>query len=429
MAANSKIEWTTHTFNPWIGCTKVAAGCEHCYAERDMAKRLGKVQWGPHGTRVKTSAANWRKPLAWNRAAACDQSFDCNAGDHSDACPQSNRPRVFCASLADVFEDWPGNISSGRAEIVPACPENGFQQEIFRPLMWWRNDRGVCKSGETTVDRSRGERLATMNDLRRELFALIDATPNLDWLLLTKRPENIRRMTYDAWTEKVPGHVSQNEGDGRIWQPRPNVWLGTSIANQADADQNIPELLKCRKLAPVLFVSAQPLLGPVDLTSVAWPDIPNHRVDVLRCGYWNREGVSGCGPSAELGAPRGGFTNHSDMPGPIDWVICGGESGPHARPMHPDWARGLRDQCVAAGVPFFFKQWGEWAPWWVADNIPRRNNAPYGEFHDRQPSSWIDDCLCEEGSMTLYGVGKKAAGRMLDGREWNELPALNAHCS
>lgn len=351
MAANSKIEWTHHTFNPWIGCTKVAAGCQHCYAERDMDKRLGKVQWGPSGTRVKTSEANWKKPLAWNRAAA-------KAGE---------RHRVFCASLADVFEDWDG-IMRGH--------QGGYLHHADK---WYRS------KGEKFIeldDIAIGKSRVTMNDLRRELFALIDATPHLDWLLLTKRPENIAKMWPDCAVE--PNRQPHSDG-------RNNVWLGTSIANQADADRNIPELLKCRELAPVLFLSAEPLLGPVDLRRT-------HRLTER---------------------------NESPLPRPInqlDLVICGGESGPHARPMHSNWARSLRAQCQVAGVPYFFKQWGEWAPWAIADNVPHRDRVPYGEFHDRSPESWVDDCLCEEGSEVMYRIGKKAAGRLLDGREWNELP-------
>lgn len=241
MGQNSAIEWTDHTFNPWMGCAKVSDGCKHCYAETMMDKRWGKVEWGPQGTRVRTSAANWNQPLKWNREAEA-------AGV---------RRRVFCASLADVFEDRPA-------------------------LHLWRTD----------------------------LFKLIDATPHLDWLLLTKRPENVVKMVlWDA-----PG-----------CKPSGNVWFGTSVENQVTADERIPHLLRIP--AAVRFLSVEPLLGKIEFSNVT------KRSDaVFQLGKKAMDG--------------------------IHWVIVGGESGPKARPMHPDWARSIRDQCLAAGVPFFFKQTG-----------------------------------------------------------------------
>lgn len=261
---NSKIEWTDHTFNPWIGCTKVSDGCKHCYAEAQQDKRYGRVQWGPQGKRIRTAAANWRKPLKWDREAKA-------AG---------KRARVFCSSLADVFEEKPD------------------QPEIDE----WRSD----------------------------LFELISSTPNLDWLLLTKRPENVRK----AWHWELMGYP-------------PNVWIGTSVENQEQADKRIPALLEIP--AAVRFLSMEPLLGQV-------------YIDQL---------------------PR------------IDWVIVGGESGQNARPMHPYWARYIRNQCQAVGVPFFFKQWGEWQP----------RHTLNGE--------------------KMFRVGKHAAGRLLDGHEWNEFPLIS----
>ncbi len=347
MGANSKIEWTDHTFNPWRGCTKVAAGCANCYAERDAERFPDKLGiWGERGTRVVAAESTWKEPLKWNKAAAA-------AGE---------RQRVFCASLADVFEDWSGPIhdSNGNVLIIDQVGDWRFlwpEDEITRAFL-----RG-----------EHGKRAGTMNDVRVKLFALIDATPNLDWLLLTKRPENIARM----WCSHV-----NTDGSPPSKLRRPNVWLGTSIATQEDADQNIPELLKCRDLAPVLFVSAEPLLGPVEFSDVT------KRADA----------VQQLGKKALAG---------------IDWLICGGESGPGARPMHPDWARSLRDQGTAAGVPFFFKQWGEWGPF---DECMRSPKSMYahrdGTISDRH------DGL----AVTLKNYGKSKTGRMLDGREWNELP-------
>ena len=232
MGENSAIEWTDHTWNPWIGCTRVSQGCVHCYAEA-LAKRYSKAEWGPTAQRVRTSEANWRKPLQWNRKAE----------------QEGVRRRVFCASLADIFED---------------------------------NDQ--------------------LTDWRKDGFDVMAQTPWLDWLLLTKRPENILDMVPDEWRTV-----------GR-W-PR-NVWTGTTIEHQSVVINRLSELI--RVPAPVRFLSCEPLLGPLDLAE--WLDF-------------------------------------------ISWVIVGGESGQDARgPMHPDWPRSLLHQCQEANVPFLFKQWGQFVP-------------------------------------------------------------------
>jgi protein gp37 len=186
----------------------------------------------------------------------------------------------------------------------------------------------------------------TLPPHRERLWELIGRTPWLDWLLLTKRPENIARM--------VP------------WVTAPeNVWLGTTTENQKCADERIPHLLA--NPAPVHFLSCEPLLSPLDVSP------------------W-------------LGADR------------VNWILCGGESGAKAHPMHPDWARGLRDQCGTAGVPFHFKQWGEWLPL-----------ACHREFMDLGPA---DRPWCKVGDLpgAMVRVGKKAAGRLLDGVLWDEMP-------
>ncbi|WP_175698537.1 phage Gp37/Gp68 family protein [Burkholderia ambifaria] len=330
MSENSKIEWCDHTFNPFIGCTKVSPGCDHCYAEHLMDTRMHKVVWGPHGDRVRTSPANWRKPLAWNaqpfvECVAChwrgarrnfvrrgpnDLLWEmcpvCSSADFTPA-----RARVFCASLADVFDN----------SVDPA----------------WRAD----------------------------LFRLIADTPNLDWLLLTKRIGNVTAMLHEIGMDRLPD----------------NVWLGATIVNQAEADRDIPKLLAVS--ARVRFLSMEPLLGPVDLTSIPWR---GHRVSVLQ--GWN---------STEHGS---------------HWVIVGGESGHGARPMHPDWARTLRDQCAAAGVPFLFKQWGEWLP--VEPNGAAVRGC--GVTPVREPAFRF----AANHHFTM--VGKKAAGRHLDGRTHDEFP-------
>lgn len=210
---------------------KVSPACKHCYAE-SWAKRVGLGLWGARAPRRFFSDAHWREPLKWNRDAAA-------AGE---------RRRVFCASMADVFEA--------------------------------RDD---------------------LNPWRERLWPLIEATPFLDWLLLTKRPE----------------HVGDCVPWGRRWPN--NVWLGTTVETQHWAEKRLPVLLEYP--AAVRFASCEPLLGALDLRR------------------WLRL------------APRR-----------LDWVIVGGESGHKARPMNPAWACGLRDQCAHAGVPFHFKQWGHWRP-------------------------------------------------------------------
>lgn len=272
MGENTAISWATDTFNPWIGCTRVSSGCQHCYAEA-FARRYNKAEWGPTAQRVRTSAANWRKPILWNRKAAAE----------------GVRRRVFCASLADVFED--------NGQLV---------------------------------------------DWRAELFGLIEQTSALDWLLLTKRPENVNDMVPAYWRT------------GRHWPA--NLWIGTTVENQAAADKRIPALINIP--APVRFLSCEPLLGPVDLTGTTCDTV------------WIDAAYAATDPGL------GDLVRGEDWP--IHWVIAGGESGPHARPMNPDWARSIRDQCVAAGVPFHFKQWG--------------------------------------------GLTPKANGRELDGRIWDECP-------
>lgn len=307
MASETKIEWTDHTFNPWIGCTHVHAGCTNCYAEA-YAKRYGKAKWGPHGTRVKTSESYWKQPLKWNREAKA-------AGE---------RRKVFCASLADVFEYWGGeiNVSNGMRLLTGG----------------WQHRYGCY---ETT-----GEyRPATLDDVRIALFnTLIDETPCLDWLLLTKRPQNIHAM----WPETLR---------------RENVWLGTSASNQETAEAMIPELMLCRDLSPVLFVSAEPLLGPLDLT-------PFLRTDC--------DGLDERCEAGECDCPT--------SPG-IDWVIVGGESGYNARPCNVDWIRSIQKQCADAAVPCFIKQLGAkpYDPDWHGDGTPEGSRM---EPNDAKGGDW-----------------------------------------
>jgi protein gp37 len=226
-----------------------------------------------------------------------------------------------------------------------------------------------------------------------DLLDLVRTTPNLDWLLLTKRPENWRRRIEAIKTGNVdlaawllawllgPGEFGTGPFDGLQSPGAPdNVWLGTSVGTQKSADKRIPELLKIP--ARVRFLSCEPLLGPVEFSNVT------NRADCVQ----------------QLGKPA--------LDG-IHWVICGGESGGKARPMHPDWARSLRDQCTAVGVAFFFKQWGEWT---TGENAPGDDHLPVmvyfdGKWEESSPDHWTE----KDYGPLLYRAGKKRAGRLLDG--------------
>ena len=221
MAIDSKIEWTTHTFNPWWGCTKVSDGCKFCYAEA-IARRYGNDVWGVNKPRRTFGEKHWAEPLKWNASAQSS----------------GKRAQVFCASMADVFD--------------PAGPK----------------------------------------DERAKLWELIRSTPNLDWQLLTKRPEKIERFLPTDWNDGYK-----------------NVWLGTSVE-----DERVIGRVSTLSAIParVRFLSCEPLIGPLENLPLA----------------------------------------------DIHWVIVGGESGPRSRPMLTSWVQSIRQQCRAAGVPFFFKQWG-----------------------------------------------------------------------
>lgn len=313
MSENTPIEWAHHSFNPWVGCEKISPACAGCYAET-WAKRSGAPElW--QGARRRTTTSNWYQPLKWDAKARAE----------------GKRVRVFCASLADVFDN-----------AVPAQ---------------WRLD----------------------------LFELIGKTTNIDWLLLTKRIGNARRMLDEVMD--VLSHGLQEWGEPVVWS---HVWIGATVANQDEADRDIPKLLETP--SAVRFLSCEPLLGPIKLS----------HLDVERAGHREWCQIDALtGRHTDMGRPC------QDVPH-LDWVIVGGESGSKARPMHPEWARALRDQCVTAAVPFFFKQVGEWChvPGVQASYSYRPEALKYFKEHDA----------------TYAKVGKKAAGRTLDGRTWDQFP-------
>jgi protein gp37 len=323
VAENSKIEWTDATFNPWRGCTKVSAGCAHCYAET-LSGRNPKVLgvWGPNGTRVVAAESAWKEPVKWNRLAA--------EGRLPDGTPNQDghRPRVFCASLADVFEDWHGPMSASNGGVL-ARPyldaENRWEN-------WSTTDAGSLRTDP------QGWKPVAMNDVRARLFRVIHETPNLDWLLVTKRPENVSRHL-TRYAERIDTYVA--EAFSKVWGRR--VWLGTSVENQAAADERIPHLL--RAPAAARFLSCEPLLGPVDLRPKA-PDAYAHLGRFYHSGTFDPTGM---GPAADR------VLNCFPK---IDWVIVGGESGPGARLCNVEWVRSIVAQCRDAGVSVFVKQLG-----------------------------------------------------------------------
>ena len=278
MSEGTKIEWCDYTFNPWIGCTKVSPGCANCYAEsQDKFRSWTPEGWGKGKPRKRTTKANWQGPRKWQKkilAAQLLQSEQSGFGSYS----LLQKPRVFCASLADWLD----------AEV---------------PVEW-------------LVD----------------LLSLIEDTQGLDWLLLTKRPENweLRMLlAHRMADEKGLTWICQLLENWLHGDAPENVWIGTSVEDQRRADERVPELIQIP--AVVRFLSVEPMLGPVDLSSPR----------LATCGVQNNFVSPGCLSS-----------------GPLHWVICGGESGPGARPFALEWADDLRRQCESSGAAFFMKQIG-----------------------------------------------------------------------
>lgn len=331
MAETSTIEWTDATWNPITGCTMVSAGCTNCYAMGLAATRLRNHPSRKGLTRQSGGRAIWTGEVRFN-------------DEWLDQPLRWTRPRrIFVCAHGDLFheavpDEWIDRVFA----VMALAPHHTFQVLTKRPERARQYLTGL--GGGHSIDimvRAQGRLLRAAEYATRN-------TPHL---------------RYDF---------------NRRW-PLRNVWLGTSIEDQATADARIPHLLATP--AAVRFLSAEPLLGPVDLTQ------------------WS--GIEGDGVTMGFG---------------LDWVIVGGESGSGARPMHPDWVRSLRDQCQAAGVAFFFKQRGDWT-WlenptggeWVTDGPTMCRLQPDGV------KGWT--------GWPMQRIGKKAAGRLLDGRTWDEVPA------
>lgn len=299
MSDNSSIEWTDATWNPVTGCTEVSPGCDHCYA--------------------KTFAERWRGTPGHH----FEQGFDVVLRpERLDQPLRWKKPRrVFVNSMSDLFHDSVPDLFITRVfEIMEQASEHTFQ------VLTKRHARMRSFVRRRELD-------------KQEYAAKFDHCP----------------------TEEMRNSPAAECARRRAASPPANIWLGVSVENQQWADIRIPALLDTP--AAVRWISAEPLLGPVDLDG--------HLPYDDQCD----------------GLIRG-----------VDWVVAGGESGPGSRPMHPDWARGLRDQCTSASVPFFFKQWGNWVP--DGDSPDLSNNH------------------------SMIRVPKKAAGRLLDGRTWDEYPTV-----
>jgi protein gp37 len=276
-----------------------------------------------------------------------------------------------------------------------------IESELEKPLHWRRPRRIFVNSISDTFHESVDEKWLN------RIFAITGRCPQHVFLILTKRAE---RMS--AYLQKVAALVGV----------LPNVWLGASVENQAAADERIPHLL--RTPAAKRFVSVEPMLGPIDPTEIRCRN--GWTVDALKGDYSFEHP-----PAHDHG---GGLECHDGGP-KLDWVIVGGESGPGARPMHPDWVRSLRDQCQAAGVPFHFKQWGAWGPDRTIQHIQHRDRAGHlvvmetAHSSDRKQigkqTAWCypPQCSGEFGPIeVLAPFGKRAAGCLLDGKEWKEFP-------
>ncbi|MGS4947411.1 DUF5131 family protein [Meridianimarinicoccus sp. RP-17] len=319
MSDDSHIEWTDATWNPITGCTMVSAGCTNCYAMGLAATRLRH-----HPSRAGLTRETGGRHVWTGKVRLNEQWLDQPL--------RWTKPRmIFVCAHGDLFheavpDEWIDRVFA----VMSLCPRHTFQVLTKRPerMRAWRTENRIT-----------------------HIMAAAEA--------------EIDRLGWDSWPASTRAWEAHIDGF-------PNVWLGTSIEDQPTADARIPDLLATP--AAVRFVSAEPLLGPVDLTSM------------------ERSGGTG------LMRPLDGRFRT------LDWIIVGGESGPGARPMHPDWARSLRDQCHAAGVAFFFKQWGGWAPASVV--IPHAH-------------------LPEDADHMVHAV-KKLTGRCLDGRTWDEMPVGSA---
>lgn len=387
MGTNTKIEWADATINPLVGCSKISPACDHCYAERMAARMVhnpavahrfaGTVD--AHGKwtgKINYVTSQMEKALRWRK-------------------PQ----RIFVGSMSDLFH--PGVPDEHLDEVFACilashtlanCANHTFMLLTKRPDRM----REYLSAGPSTLI----ERWAKAGD---------------GWIILDN--EDV------CFSETIESIVSWGpQLDYKPWAytyqlfPLPNVWLGTTVEDHARADERVPELLDTP--GALHFVSCEPLLGPIDLRE--WIGTHNchlcygDRFFLGDCDEDESEQTlcPHCGRSGGVGTWNSWMGRDYDGPG-IQWVIAGGETGPSARPSHPDWFRSLRDQCTEAGVPFFFKSWGEWVEGSCYD--------PKFEPIANDPTLTVDDDRLRLVAMSR--VGKARSGRLLDGVEHNAIPA------
>jgi protein gp37 len=366
MAETSHIEWTDATWNPITGCSVVTPGCTNCYAMKLAGGRLRN-----HPSRAGLTIATKAGPV-WTGEVRLNEEW-------LDQPLRWGRPRrIFVCAHGDLFhESVPDEWIDRVFAVMALAPQHVFQ------VLTKRAKR--MKTYVVDWHRRRQESLA------RDLGGLPGKTDDL-------------LAMADLRDERL--HISN------IAAGFANVWLGVSVEDQQRANERIPDLLETP--AAVRFLSCEPLLGPLDLT---WIEFPNDR------------GGMECWDALDLHDPEDEPLPKHSVDGTIDWVICGGESGPGARPMHPDWARSLRDQCATAHVPFFFKQWGEWAPGECAQHtldMPSVETACWFNDHWAFETIAGDFEFHVDDEPTLYRAGKKAAGRLLDGVTHDRMPPASA---
>lgn len=361
MGDHTKIEWADATWNVVTGCTKVSPGCDRCYIDRSAPFRV-------EGRTFLPIRADGESKVGQSTGVLLHP-------DRLDQPLRWRRPRrVFVNSLADLFhDDVPADYIARVFAVMALAPDH-----IFQVL---------------TKRHGRMKALLNSRDFRWRVWHAMLA------------------ITHERSLPMPEGLTHPGTDDQLVW-PLPNVWVGVSVEDQARADLRVPALIDTP--AAVRFLSCEPLLGEVDLARTFRACRPND--DHPWTGH-------------QLAARQ-----------VLHWVIAGGESGPGARPMHPEWARSLRDQCAAAGITYFFKQWGEWAPHRIDGGAHTNHQVtahrsrhesdrfrPNGVRYQPDSAKMTDgvDDYSAPGMVSMLRVGKRAAGRTLDGRTWDEQPGLD----